>query len=75
MWYFKRHNTPKSSAFGSYFISMKQSVDLIEALKWKFRTMDVPIEETTRLSCDNNDVVISITTLELTLKLKNTSIS
>ena len=71
----KRQNTVESSTFGSEFIAMKQSVELIEALRYKLRMMGFPIEGPTSLFCDNSAVVINTTTPESTLKRKHTSIS
>ena len=70
----KRQNTVESSTFGSEFIAMKQSVELIEALRYKLRMMGFPMEGPTSLFCDNSAVVINTTTPESTLKRKHTSI-
>ena len=53
---------------------MKQSVELIEALRYKLRMMRFPMEVPTSLFCDNSAVVINTTTPESTLKRKHTSI-
>ena len=71
----KRQNTVESSTFGSEFIAMKQSIDLIEALRYKLRMMGFPMEGPTSLFCDNSAVVINTTTPESTLKRKHTSIA
>ena len=71
----KRQNTVESSTFGSEFIAMKQSVDQIEALRYKLRMMGFPMEGPTSLFCDNSAVVINTTTPESTLKRKHTSIA
>ena len=71
----KRQNTVESSTFGSEFIAMKQSVDQIEALRYKLRMMGFPMEGPTSLFCDNSAVVINTTTPESTLKRNHTSIA
>ena len=71
----KHHNNVESSTFGSEFIAMKQSVELIEALRYKLRMMGFPMEGPTSLFCDNSVVVTNTTTPESTLKRNHTSIS
>ena len=75
VWFSKRHNTVESSTFGSECIAMKQSVDLIEDLRYKLKIMGYPMEGPSSLLCDNNNVAINTTTPKLTLKRKYTSIS
>ncbi len=75
IWFSKRQNTVESSTFGSEFIAMKQSIDLIEALRYKLRMMGVPIEGPTNLFCDNQSVVLNTTTPESTLSKRHNSIA
>ena len=44
-----RKNTVESSTFGSEFIAMDQSVDPIEALRYKICMMGIPMEGVTSL--------------------------
>ena len=57
----KREDTVESSTFGSEFIAMKKSVDLIEALRYKLRMMGLPMEGSAHLFCDNSAVAINTT--------------
>ena len=71
----KLPHVTQNRSFGSEFIAMKQSVDQIEALRYKLRMMGFPMEGPTSLFCDNSAVVINTTTPESTLKRKHTSIA
>ena len=74
VWFSKRQNTVESSTFGSEFIALKQSIDLIEGLRYKLRMMGIPIDATTSIYCDNEAVVTSTTAPESTLKKKHNAI-
>jgi Reverse transcriptase (RNA-dependent DNA polymerase) len=74
VWFSKRQNTVESSTFGSEFIALKQSIDLIEGLRYKLRMMGIPIDDTTSIYCDNEAVVRSTTAVESTLKKKHNAI-
>ena len=37
VWYSKRQNTVKTSTFGSEFVALRISVELVEALRYKLR--------------------------------------
>ena len=70
----KRQNTVGLSTFGSEFIAMKQSVELIEALRYKLHMTGFPREVPTILFCDNSAIVINTTTPQSMLNRKHTSI-
>jgi hypothetical protein len=74
VWFSKRQNTVESSTFGSEFIALKQSIDLIEGLRYKLRMMGIPIDATTSVYCDNEAVVRNTTAPESTLKKKHNAI-
>lgn len=44
IWFSKRQNTVETSTFGSEFVAMRISVELIEALRYKLRMFGIPIE-------------------------------
>lgn len=46
----------ESSTFGSEFIAMKISVELIEGLGYKLRMVGVQIQGSTNVYCDNDTV-------------------
>jgi hypothetical protein len=74
VWFSKRQNTVESSTFGSEFIALKQSIDLVEGLRYKLRMMGIPIDDSTSIYCDNEAVVKSTTAPESTLKKKHNAI-
>lgn len=74
IWYSKRQNTVESSTFGSEFVALKQSIDIIEGLRYKLRMMGIPIDDSTFIYCDNEAVVKSSTAPESTLKKKHNAI-
>ena len=43
MWYSKRQNTVGTSTFGSKFVAMRISVEIVEALRYKLRMYGMPI--------------------------------
>ena len=75
IWFSKRQNTVESSTFGSEFIAMRISIELVEALRYKLRMMGVPIDGSTNVFCDNEAVVKNSTVPESTLKKKHNAIS
>ncbi len=75
MWFSKRQNTVESSTFGSEFIALKISVELIESLRYKLRMFGIPINSSTIVFCDNEAVVQNVTRPESTLKKKHVSIA
>ena len=75
MWYSKRQNTVESSIFSSEFIALKVCLESIQALRFKLRMFGVPIDESTRVFCDNEIVVNNTSKIESTLNKKHNSIS
>lgn len=75
LWFSKRQNTVESSTFGSESVAMRQAVDMIEGLRYKLRMMGVPIEDATKIYCDNEAVVKSTSRPESTLKKKHNAIN
>ena len=57
MWFSKRQNTVESSSFGSELVALRIATDMIEALRYKFRCMGVPIDGPAEVLCDNKSVV------------------
>ena len=70
----KRQNTVESSTFGSEFVALRISMDLIEALRYKIRMMGIPMDVPCEIYCDNESVVKQSTAPEATLKKKHNSI-
>jgi hypothetical protein len=57
IWYSKRQNTVESSTFGSEFVALRTSVELIIGLRYKLRMYGVPVKGPTNVFCDNQGVV------------------
>ena len=75
VWFSKRQNTVESSTFGSEFVALRISVDLVEALRYKLRMFGIPIDGPASILCDNRSVVTNTTAPESTLKKKHNSIN
>ena len=56
IWNSKRQNGVETSTFGSEFTTMKNSVELISALRYKMRMFGVPIDGSNHIFCDNEAV-------------------
>ena len=72
-WYSKKQNTVESLMFSSVMVAMKQSVEIIEGLRYKIRMMGFPLEGPCNVFCDNNAVVQNTLKLESMLKKKHLS--
>jgi len=75
IWFLKQQTTVESSTFGSESIAMRQGIDVSKALQYKLRMMGVPIDGSTKMYCDNEAVVKSMTLPEATLKKKHNTIN
>jgi hypothetical protein len=70
-----KKNTVETSTFGSEFVAMKITVELIDALRYKLRMFGIPIEGPASVFCDNNSVVLNVTVPESTLSKKHNAIA
>ena len=50
-------NTVESSSFGLYFVALRTSTEMVEALRYKLRKCFVNLEGTEEVYCDNKSVV------------------
>ena len=75
MWYSKRQNTIKTSMFGSDFVVMRLSFEMIKSMKYKLRMFRIPIDGPAKVYGDNNAVVLNSSSPESTLKKKHHSIN
>ena len=75
IWFSKRQNTVETSTFGSEFVAMRISVELIEALRYKLRMFGIPIDGPTNVFCDNEAVTKNVIHPESTLKKKHNAIA
>ena len=71
----KRKNDVETSTFGSEFTALKNSVELVKALRYKLRMFGVPIEGPTNVFCDNELVYKNVSTPESVFKKKHHSIA
>jgi hypothetical protein len=71
----KRQNSVEASTFGSEFTAMKNTVQMIEAMRYKLRMFGVPIDGPTNISCDNGTVCSNTTKPKSTLSKKHHSIA
>ena len=65
----------ESSTSSSEFIAMKACVESIHALRYKLRMFGVPVNDATRVLCDNKSVVKNSSLLASTLNKKHNSIA
>ena len=75
IWFSKRQNTVEASTFSSEFIATKICVEYIAALRFKLRMFGVPVNDSTKVLCDNESVVKNCTLLESTLAKKHNAIA
>ena len=74
MFYSKRQNTVETSTFGSEFVAMKHSVEMIKALKYKLLMFGIEVMDI-KIFGDNNSVIINSSVPESTLKKKHHSVN
>ena len=70
----KIQNSEEKSMFGSKFTAMKNSVELIAALRYKLGIFGVPINGSTDIFCDNEAVYKNSSTPKSQLRKKHHSI-
>ena len=70
--HYKRQNTVETSTYVAKFVTMKQAVELVYALKYKLRIFSIEImEDETNFFGDKNTVILNSSTPESTLKKKH----
>ena len=72
--FINRQNSAEASTFGSEFTVMKNSVEIIETLRYKLCMFRFPIDGLTSIFCDNGTVCVNTTRPEWTLSNKHHSI-
>ena len=75
IWCSKRTATVESSAFSSEFLAMKTRIEHLKALRHKLRMFGVPVDNPTKVHCDDKSVVTNCTKFESTLNKKHNSIA
>jgi hypothetical protein len=71
----KTQGSVEGSTFGSEFVAAKAAMEANRALRYKLRTMGVPIDGPTYTFCDNMSVVHNTSAPESMLKKKSNSIA
>ena len=61
IWFSKRQNSVEASTFGSEFTVMTNAVGIIEALRYKLRVFEVPIDRSTSIFFENVVVFVNTT--------------
>ena len=59
IWYIKQKNTVETSSFGSEFVALRISTEIIEALRYKLIFFGILVEGPAKVFCDNMSVVKS----------------
>jgi hypothetical protein len=73
-WYSKKQNSVETSTFGSDFIVLKPSIEIIKGLRYKLRMMGIPLDGHAHVRVDNMSVVKNTSVPESTLKNQSNSI-
>ena len=60
IWYSKCQNSVESSSFGSKFIALRISIEMIEGLRYKLRMFGVAIDGPAHVFCDNQSVITNL---------------
>ena len=71
IWYSMRQNTVETSTFSSVIIAMKACVEHITALRFILQIFGVPVEESTKVICNNESVLKNSSILASTLNKKH----
>ena len=74
IWHSKRQNGEDMLTFGSEFTAIKNSVELIAALRYKLKMFGVPVDGSTDIFCDNEAVYKNSSTPEYQLRKKHYNI-
>ena len=53
VWFRKQQNTANTSYFGSDLIALSVSTEMVDALSYKLRTFDIPINVPAEVFCNN----------------------
>ena len=75
VWYSKKQSGVETSTFGSEFMAMKVSTELVKGLRYKLRMMGVPIDGYTLVLGDNMSVIKNVSGPTSQLKKKSNSIA
>ena len=74
-WFSKRQSGIETSTFGSEFIAMKQCCEYLRGLRFKLRSMGIPVDAPCYVYGDNKSVLINSSQPFSVLKKKSNSIA
>ena len=74
IWFSKRQNTVESSSFGSEFVALRITIELLIALRYKLRMFGVPIDGAADVFCDNQSVTRNATLPQSVLNKRHNAI-
>ena len=57
IWYSKQQNKVEASSFGSEFVALRISSEMVKDLRYKLRCFEIPVEGPAEVFCDNMSVV------------------
>ena len=74
-WFSKRQTGIETSTFGSEYMAMKQCCEYLRGLRYKLRTMGIPVDLPCLILGDNKSVLANSTIPDSVLKKKSNSIA
>ena len=74
-WYSKRQGSLETSTYGAEFIAMKQACEYVRGLRYKLRSMGIPVDEPAFIFGDNQLVLHNTTKTGAVLKKKSSAIA
>ena len=75
LWFSTRQKSVESSTFDSEFTALNNSVELVTALRYKFRIFGVQIDGPKDMSCNNKAVYKNLLTPDSVLRKKHHSVT
>jgi hypothetical protein len=75
IWHSKKQNSIETSTFGSEFMALKTSIELLEGLRYKLQMMGMSLDLHAYVKVDNMSVVRNTSVPESMLKKKSNSIA
>lgn len=75
IWFSKQQNIVESSTFSSECIAMRTCIEHITALRYKLRMFGVPVDDSTKVLCDNESVVRNSSRLDSSLHKKHCALA
>ena len=74
-WTSKKQTTVETSLFGRKFMAMKHATEYVRGLRYKLRSMGIPVVECTYIYGDNKSVLVNLGTPHSQLKKKSNSVA